>query len=315
MDNIEIEVMRPAEENFPIEPYRLAFFTNPLIPAGSEITIIELPNDKSYFSNYNNYDLENYIFNLSHIINDGPKYQMASDTGILLNLYSDDTLDWSLVNDLCYNLEVDGIIFIKNFSSEVRIYESLMFGYPYYVPIYKYAYIYYPKVTLEFIDAYNHKIEDVSSFRLYEKWEEVLEFDQNVPEFFNKFDDLFNEYLYNLAMQYAEKITPGWKLENRLFYSTGNTDFIKAAKYVRDENWEQAKQIWESYKNSKKWAHSNYAYYNLALAYEMEGNLEKALEYASYTVLNYNNYYAKNYVKLLRERILDQERIKKQLGE
>lgn len=122
----------------------------------------------------------------------------------------------------------------------------------------------------------------------------------------------------------APNFVPHWDNEVRWFYTGGTTEWKQATAYANHQKWEAALPIWEaiynSYSNETIKAKSAS---NIAFAYEMLGNYDKALEWAE-TALpifkkkgegkrDYQLLY--HYTIALKERIRDNKKLSIQFGE
>ncbi len=113
--------------------------------------------------------------------------------------------------------------------------------------------------------------------------------------------------------RYSQRISPTWLWANRMYYKRGN-DFLKAGKTaVKFQNWESAEENWRSALDDEKLKNQGRAMYNLALAAEMRGELQEALENARLAGQKYNNKKALSYASRLRARIRDQELLSEQM--
>jgi hypothetical protein len=79
-------------------------------------------------------------------------------------------------------------------------------------------------------------------------------------------------------------------------------------------DWKGAGEIWEKFIVSKNRRYVKAATYNLALAYEMQGELDLAFEMAQKSYKQYFNKRALIYMFKLRKRIKYQKLIMKQFG-
>ena len=315
MERIEIEVLKPAQENIPLHLYNMALiFSSDISPE----TVVRFQNEtqkSKIIEKYNAYAEGQVADYLHDIINESPKFNIINKEFITENIYSGDIVNWKRARFICDSLQTEGILFVKDFETVIAIYEKNLFGYPYYRSQYKYAFRYIPGMIVEILDPYNMEVTDQQRIQEPRYWETYNSFEINPTNFFQEQSDLLAITNKQTALKYAKKITPFWDKESRKFYAKGNSDFVKAEKYLRSDNWQEARIRWVIYSGSERRKYANYANYNLALAYEMEGNLEKALYHANYSYAKYNNYYAGEYARILENRIKDQEILKKQLGE
>lgn len=74
---------------------------------------------------------------------------------------------------------------------------------------------------------------------------------------------------------------PHWKTSSRYLFTSGSVNMRDAAVYVRENNWQQAIELWkQTYEKKKKGKQKMYAAYNVALGYEMQDSIQAAEEWA-----------------------------------
>jgi len=120
-----------------------------------------------------------------------------------------------------------------------------------------------------------------------------------------------------IAKNYAKHIISDWSMVYRQIMYNGNQNLKKAAMLAKKGEWEKAKVIWQNYQEG----HSNkdrvIALYNLALASEMDGDIDKALELtakaaneSSGIFLSNENQATKTYSAILYKRKVELEKLK-----
>jgi hypothetical protein len=112
---------------------------------------------------------------------------------------------------------------------------------------------------------------------------------------------------------YAFRISPQWKNVHRSYYTRGSSRFKKAKRMVHVNDWKGAAEQWQSDVGKSSEKVSGRAAYNLAVANEVLGNLETALEWANKAYKEFGNRKARAYVSILENRIRDRDRLKQQL--
>lgn len=123
-----------------------------------------------------------------------------------------------------------------------------------------------------------------------------------------------------LGEKYGKRIAPVYVTMSRTYYKTikgGNKDrFEQAARYADAGEWIKAVPIWEKIASAKSDPESaGKATYNLAVAYEVNGQLSSALQFAKDAYTQFNNKSAKSYIRTLEARITDQEILSRQMHE
>lgn len=81
-----------------------------------------------------------------------------------------------------------------------------------------------------------------------------------------------------IGENYAKHILPAWTKVDRNFMMTGNADWQKAVKLAQNNKWEEASKIWQANGRSNSKLDKVVALYNLALASEMSGDVDGAIE-------------------------------------
>ena len=116
----------------------------------------------------------------------------------------------------------------------------------------------------------------------------------------------------------SNQLVPYWTQTSRIYYTGGMADMRDAAVCVRENDWESASEIWKSvFDKSKSKKVKMRTAFNIALAYEMNGQLteaEKWLDTAKgFITDNESRAEWKYYSALLKERISKFARIKTQM--
>ena len=111
---------------------------------------------------------------------------------------------------------------------------------------------------------------------------------------------------------YSMRIIPLWFRVSRDYYVRGNQNFSIAKRKARTRNWNQAGDIWLQETNHPKRKIAGRACYNMAIISEINGDVDKAIEWAQQSYENYNNKLALRYVRVLQDRQYRMELLKKQ---
>ena len=77
---------------------------------------------------------------------------------------------------------------------------------------------------------------------------------------------------------YARRILPYWQQVNRSYFIRNNSGFKQAEMAAEKQNWELAANHWLQQTQSGRKNMKAIAHYNLALAAEMQGDIEQAIE-------------------------------------
>lgn len=83
------------------------------------------------------------------------------------------------------------------------------------------------------------------------------------------------------GVNYSKNIVPNWAKVYRNTLSCNQVDFKKAAELAKKNKWEEASALWGKYTESTNKRYQMQALFNLAIASEMNGNIEVATEMIS----------------------------------
>lgn len=123
---------------------------------------------------------------------------------------------------------------------------------------------------------------------------------------------------YNVGLEYGARIAPMYVQVARQYYAKAKgfkTQMQQATRAAQGGNWERAAGIW---KNVAERAGDNRkaagrAAYNMAVAAEVKGNLDIALDWAQKAWTDYGNKKARNYINTIRQRQNDARKVESQM--
>ena len=114
---------------------------------------------------------------------------------------------------------------------------------------------------------------------------------------------------------YAFRIMPYWIRVSRDYYVKGTDNFTIARRKAQTGNWNQAGELWQKETLNADGKIAGRACYNMAIISEINGDLDKAIQWAQKAYENYNNRIALNYVRILQNRKTNNEVLKTQQAE
>lgn len=116
-----------------------------------------------------------------------------------------------------------------------------------------------------------------------------------------------NEVSTQSGRMYAGRISPQWIRLNREFYTKGkgDADFSMGVRRATVNDWNGATQAWLRSVHSPKRKTAGRSAFNLALMYEINGDLETALDWAQRSYTDYGVKQGRTYSNALRRRIRD----------
>ncbi|MBW1876824.1 MAG: hypothetical protein JRI25_00770 [Deltaproteobacteria bacterium] len=117
-----------------------------------------------------------------------------------------------------------------------------------------------------------------------------------------------------MGLDYGARIAPTWFDVTRYYYGKGSLELKEGKHYVRAADWDGARKIWRGLLDDPDRKVRGKAQFNMALAFEVDGALERALEHAKKAAVDLHNGRSREYVRILERRIRDQERLEEQLS-
>ncbi len=122
------------------------------------------------------------------------------------------------------------------------------------------------------------------------------------------------------GINFAKFLVPHWIEVERIYYQSGNIQLKEAEKLMQKGKWLEAAKIWKNNIDNKNEKIAAKSMFNLALACEMEGKYDAAIDWAvkSYQLLGSKNELHKlhctNYIQILSLRKRDIKNIERQLN-
>ena len=114
---------------------------------------------------------------------------------------------------------------------------------------------------------------------------------------------------------YARRIAPSYIDLNRSYFITAKKDPLMKQAAVRAEagDWSGAETVWQQAARNLHPKIAGRAFYNLAVASEVRGDLPGAIEWAKKSAYTCNNGQAKSYLRVLNDRLQAQALVREQL--
>lgn len=228
-------------------------------------------------------------------------------------------LSWAEVDRLCKKYNVDAIVSLETFDSDIRIrknsreVERTIDG--------------ETRIVTEFLTDLNIQVN--AGWRIYDNVTKSI-IDENVfydekawsgngPNPDAAMRDLptkrsaVNDAGYFAGEMMGIRISPNWARVSRYYYTKGDDRFKRAKAFVKVDNWNGAVKIWADVAKSPDPKAAGRACHNMALAAEMEGNLDIALEWSQKAYTSFGLKKERSYINELNLRKIEAERLKEQL--
>ena len=119
---------------------------------------------------------------------------------------------------------------------------------------------------------------------------------------------------YGAGLDYGRRIAPHQVVSMRPYYTTGDPQLREARRAVKAGRWGAAKRIWRQLTKGDDPKLAAKAQYNLALAAEVEGRLERAHDLAREAAHRWGSGRNLRYVAQLGQRLEDQRRLEVQMA-
>jgi hypothetical protein len=232
-------------------------------------------------------------------------------------------ISWATINRICRKYRLDAVIALEYFDSDIRLDRhkksrstkkkdeeeeeekpKVRYRLDLHIRVSSGWRIYYPP---------GRRILDAQIYRDDKSWtatgDSVREARSNLPDK----RDAINEAGFLSGSRYGERISPTWITLSRSYYTRGSPEFEEAGRHVRAGDWEGAVSIWKRLAGSGDPEVQGQAVYNLAFAAEIKGDLRQAARLAESAYTRFGNKKALRYLRELQQRILEEERLEKQL--
>ena len=229
-------------------------------------------------------------------------------------------LDWNEVKSLCGSYDSDALLVLETFDSDSWIRLGTPVTRTRKVKKIKIKELRYPATLTMSVES-GWRIYDVNKKQIIDenKFTEVKEFiawgnnpeeaQLNLP---SKRRAIQESGLF-AGKQYGFRISPIWIKERRTYY-IGKSDDLKLAKsYVKKGDWDVAIDIWKDLVNNSDEKIARRSAYNIAIASEIKGGLDTAIEWAN-KAKKLGEKKSNNYINVLHIRKMNEEKIKQQLN-
>ncbi|MBN2805345.1 MAG: hypothetical protein JXR22_01700 [Prolixibacteraceae bacterium] len=222
-------------------------------------------------------------------------------------LKTPDPLDWETVNSICETYQTDALIVLENIATRVvtnytRTKELIDFTYYnihlasmdfYYRAHWR---VYDPKVRQVVVDIL------VNQDTLY--WDN---YDYSLVEVFRGLPSVKEAAIetgIKTALDFSQIIAPSWIPATRYYYLTKNQSIDLSVQLAAEGKWNEALENWLPYAYLGSNVNQSKIMLNIALAYEMTGDLNSAIEWAKKSMQTFYREVTNHYLKELLKRQL-----------
>ncbi len=228
------------------------------------------------------------------------------------NAFFSEPMPWDQVKSLCEEFNTDAILSVDMLSTRVICkYEKDTYYNPVDNGFYSASEAHMAVVYESLLKVYepNEKLLLREFMRDTIIWEDMAGSAQELFSHFTPVKQALTEAGIALALDFTEKISTSWIAEQRKLFSTGDNQLENAAKYIDSGDWTSAAAIWEKLaKESTSKSVKSKALYNLAVAAEIQGDLEKAISLGLESYNTQFNQQTYDYLERLKYRKLELEK-------
>ena len=211
-------------------------------------------------------------------------------------------ISWEKIDSLCEKYQVDAIVAIEKFDSDFII-----------VPgVNQTATV---KAGIRMYDPASKSIVDQYQYRHEESFGSgALSIEAAINGLISK-NAAIKEASYEAGIEYGRRLSPSWYRISREYYrrSKGDDVFAEGARMMEVNNWEAAKEaLFQALETGHRKTKGRAAH-NLAVVFEIEGNLGEAKAWAQEAWGKYKNKDSRDYLYDLNRRINETARVDEQL--
>lgn len=235
-----------------------------------------------------------------------------------------EALPWEVVENLCKKYDADAIVAVETLDSDYiitngtrKVQKKDPDGNPITVVEFTAEGVGIVNLGIRMYDPRERAITDQYQFSEQMRWDahggSVTDAAQGI---LNKVAAI-NEVCYKAGKIYAYRISPTYYTVKRYFYDKPkkNKFLVEGVRKSEVADWEGAIQSWEkAIAKGKKDKDKGRAAFNIAVAYEVLGDMDKALEWAAKSYTEYEDKDANDYYRKLKNRINSEAIAKHQLG-
>ena len=230
-------------------------------------------------------------------------------------------LNWKTVKKICQTFDVDLLFSLEFYDTDTKAdYQVEMVSVP--NPLGVDVSLPGHKVTLNTVMKNGWRIYDPKNKRILDEFvasDQIVSVGQGISpvkaiEAVIGRKEAVLQYSGHLGNAYAWDVRPLQKRISRNYFVRGSNNFKIAQRRAQTSDWEGAADLWEQELNNEKSKVVGRACYNMAIISEINGDLKKALDWASKSYSDYRNKEGLRYANILRNRMADERLLDRQLS-
>ncbi|HEX8546958.1 MAG TPA: DUF6340 family protein, partial [Cytophagaceae bacterium] len=211
-------------------------------------------------------------------------------------------LDWGVVSQVCKENNTDGVAALETYDSDCIItnwakdVEKTVDGKKIKSIEYYYKELVIIKLGFRLYDPNSKTVVDQYPYSFQMDWQTSGSTPEAAIKSMISKRDAMAKASYAAGSDYGRRISPSWVSVGRAYYrKPKGTQFAIGVRKARVNDWKGAAEIWERCINGASEKEAGRAAYNLALALEVNGDLNGAKKWAMKSYSDYGNKKAVQY--------------------
>ncbi|HER08690.1 MAG TPA: hypothetical protein ENO20_07240 [Bacteroides sp.] len=257
---------------------------------------------------------------LSHSLQNSSRYRVTRTTEKMKGSGAGSTfpepLDWERVTELCEKYEADALVSLETYDSDFIVTHGAKTGGEGGIRISAQG-VATVDCGFRLYDYRNRDITDQFHFSHKERWESGgTTITAAVATLLNK-NDAIRDASFQAGIVYGERITPSWVRIHREYFKKSKRDpyLAEGARMMEANDWDRAIAALTTAVETGHFKTKGRAAHNLAVVYEILGNLEEAKIWATDAWGRYGIKRSRDYGYLLTRRINERRLLESQLNE
>jgi tetratricopeptide (TPR) repeat protein len=314
---MKIEVAEPGKENLPSNIQSLALVSRVVDGKYSNQnadTLQKLFLERDLTIDTVLYDTEavdTLLKALGNLLYESGRYDIVIPENRFLpfksNGFFSEMLPWDEAKTICDTFHTDAVLSLDVFKTSLS---SMLESASAYDEEYeRFIKLYFGTLAVEYIayfrvyDPYKQKQVGSSYIRDTLIWQEGELSKDVLSKRLVSLKKAITETSIAAALTYSDKISNRWHNETRKYYSSGSPELIDAYMYTKINDWPGAMEIWGKVaETTKQKGLRSKAEYNMALGYEMSGDIEEAIRWGLRSYKTMYRPLTYEYLEILKQR-------------
>jgi len=290
-----IEIPKPAANNLPENIQSLSIVNRTVDEKYNDYNIDSLQNIfyRSQFKLdtviYDLQAVDTMLKALGELLFESGRYDFVIPASRFLKFREGASLNyvmpWDEVKDLCERFDTDAVLSIDHYKTQVKTNISQGNFFNIITGGYTYAILAQIQVNYEVLIRVYDPINEKIIFNEFQRdslfWEDV---GVSTRDLFNRLTSVKQALIETsiaVALDISDKISTNWHEEQRNIFVKGKSEFVQHGNLALEGEWLQAVAYWEKIsKSSKSKTLKSKAEFNVAVGYEILGDLDQAISWA-----------------------------------